>query len=468
MSSASSSVLIVGAGVFGLSLAHELAANRGYTSITVLDRFLPPVPDGSSVDVSRIIRTEYADPLYSSLATDALQGWRTSGVYKPHYHESGFVMMADEKERPSPYFEKYRRWRGEAAEGGKPLEFFEPPDADTEVKKLYKGVQADLRAFTATHNAAGGWADAAGAIRALASECTRAGVSFVTGAQGTVVSLQRSGARVTGVRTAAGTTWEAERVVLAMGAWTNRVVPGVGHAVAASGQPVGFIRLSDEEADRVREMPVMINMSTGVFCFPPTPGTNLLKVARHGFGYATEFEAEAGRKVSSPRLVGSNAASEFLPRDADEGLREGVRLFFPEFAEREWAYRRLCWYTDTPEGDFVVDYHPDIKGLFFATGGAGQSVTPPLPPWPPFFVNDWFELRVTVHRLTCDYSAFKFLPVIGSHVADSFERKASTALREKWRMRRAVDGETTLRMAGDGSRGGPPLRKLSPQEQAKL
>ncbi|GKT90955.1 sarcosine oxidase (FAD dependent oxidoreductase) [Colletotrichum tofieldiae] len=442
MASKSSPVLIVGAGVFGLSLAHELAANRGYTSVTVLDRFLPPVPDGSSVDVSRIIRTEYADPLYSSLATDALQGWRASEVYKPHYHESGFVMMASEKERPSPYFEKYRRWRGETGEGEKPLEFFEPPDADAEVKRLYKGVQADLREFAATHNTAGGWADAAGAIRALAGQCTLAGVSFVTGAHGTVVSLQRSGGRVTGVRTAAGTRLEAERVVLAAGAWTNRIVPGVGHAVAASGQPVGFIRLSDEEAERVRDMPVMVNMSTGVFCFPPTPGTNLLKVARHGFGYATEFEAEAAdqdqkeRRVSGPKLVGSNAASGFLPRDADEGLREGVRLFFPEFAEREWVYRRLCWYTDTPEGDFVVDYHPDVEGLFFATGGAGH--------------------------------AFKFLPVIGTHVADCFERRAPTALREKWRLRRPVGGETTLRMAGDGSRAGPALRKLSPQEQAKL
>ncbi|KAK2006715.1 FAD dependent oxidoreductase [Colletotrichum eremochloae] len=436
MASSSSSVLIVGAGVFGLSLAYELATNRGYTSITVLDRFLPPVPDGSSVDVSRIIRTEYADPLYSSLATDALQEWRASEMYKPHYHESGFVMMADEKECPSPYFEKYRRWRGEAAERGKPLEFFEPPHADAEVKKLYKGVQADLRAFTATHNAAGGWADAAGAIRTLARQCTNAGISFITGAQGTVVSLQQSGGRVTGVRTAAGTTWEAERVVLAMGAWTNRIVPGVGHAVSASGQPVGFIQLSDEEAQRLKSMPVMINMSTGVFCFPPTPGTNLLKVARHGFGYATEFEAEAGRKVSSPRLVGSNAVSGFLPRDADEGLREGVRLFFPEFAERPFRFRRLCWYSDTPEGDFIVDYHPDVEGLFLATGGAGH--------------------------------AFKFLPVIGSHVADCFERKASTPLREKWRLRRAVAGETTLMMAGDGSRAGPALRKLSPQEQAKL
>ncbi|OHW97123.1 FAD dependent oxidoreductase [Colletotrichum incanum] len=371
MTSKSSPVFIVGAGVFGLSLAYELAANRGYTSVTVLDRFLPPVPDGSSVDVSRIIRTEYADPLYSSLATDALQGWRTSEVYKPHYHESGFVMMANEKERPSPYFEKYRQWRGETKGGEKPLEFFEPPNADAEVKRLYKGVQADLREFAATHNTAGGWADAAGAIRALAGKCTLAGVSFVTGAHGTVVSLQRSGGRVTGVRTAAGTRLDAEKVVLAAGAWTNRIVPGVGHAVAASGQPVGFIRLSDEEAERVRDMPVMVNMSTGVFCFPPTPGTNLLKVARHGFGYATEFEAEV----------------------ADQDKKE-------------------------------------------------RKVSSP--------------------------SAFKFLPVIGTHVADCFERKASTALREKWRLRRPVGGETTLRMAGDGSRAGPALRKLTPQEQAKL
>ncbi|WYZ41553.1 hypothetical protein EsH8_V_000448 [Colletotrichum jinshuiense] len=436
-----SSVLIVGAGVFGLSLAYELTSERGYTSVTVLDRFLPPVPDGSSVDVSRIIRTEYADPLYASLAADALEGWRSSEVYKPHYHESGFIMMADEKERPSPYFEKYRQWRGREQSGQKPMEVFEPPAADGEIKRLYAGVQADLKDFTATHNTAGGWADAAGAIGALAGKCTLAGVSFVTGSHGTVVGLERSGKRVTGVRTAAGTTLSADRVVLATGAWTNRLVPGLGHAVAASGQPVGFIQLTPEEARRLQPMPVMINMSTGVFCFPPTPGTNLLKLARHGFGYATEFEAEGeeggkGRRVSSPRLKGSNAASGFLPQDADEGLREGVRLFFPEFAEREWAYKRLCWYTDTPEGDFVVDHHPNVEGLFFATGGAGH--------------------------------AFKFLPVIGTHVADCFERKASTALREKWRLRRAADGETTLRMAGDGSRAGPALRRLSQQEQAKL
>jgi sarcosine oxidase/L-pipecolate oxidase len=56
------SIVIVGAGVFGLSTALELK-NRGYQNVTVLDRYLPPVIDGSSVDISRVIRVEYADPL---------------------------------------------------------------------------------------------------------------------------------------------------------------------------------------------------------------------------------------------------------------------------------------------------------------------------------------------------------------------------------------------------------------------
>lgn len=40
-------VVIVGAGVFGLTTALELHS-KGYTDITVLDRTLPPVRDSSS------------------------------------------------------------------------------------------------------------------------------------------------------------------------------------------------------------------------------------------------------------------------------------------------------------------------------------------------------------------------------------------------------------------------------------
>lgn len=49
-------IIIVGAGVFGLSTA--LAIARGYpsTKVTVIDRHTPPVQDGTSVDTSKILR----------------------------------------------------------------------------------------------------------------------------------------------------------------------------------------------------------------------------------------------------------------------------------------------------------------------------------------------------------------------------------------------------------------------------
>ncbi|KAL4930248.1 FAD dependent oxidoreductase-domain-containing protein [Aspergillus undulatus] len=180
-------------------------------------------------------------------------------------------------------------------------------------------------------------------------------------------------------------------------------------------------------------------MTSGVFVFPPTPGTNILKLARHGYGFATEVKSEAmGRTVSGPRRDSSNAASGYVPDDADAALREGLRSYFPSVCDRPWMNRRLCWYTDTPSGDFIIDRHPQLDGLFVATGGAGH--------------------------------AFKFLPVLGKYIVDCFENTASTQLREKWRLKvpsgPSASGE--VNMSGDGSRGGPPLRKLSVAEQSKL
>ena len=147
----------------------------------------------------------------------------------------------------------------------------------------------------------------------------------------------------------------------------------IEHAASASGQPVGFIQLTPEEADRVRDSPVIINLSSGVFVFPPTLGSNILKIARHSFGFATTVPVEdTSRLVSSPKRDGNGVESSYIPDDADAALREGLRQLAPDFAGHDWKERRLCWYTDTPEGNFIVDYHPSIDGLFFATGGAGQ------------------------------------------------------------------------------------------------
>lgn len=109
-------VVIIGAGVFGLSTAVELS-NLGYTDIVVLDRHVPPVslftfrgaelsyctltdtcqvPDGSSVDISRIIRFDYGDPVYTKIAKEAYAEWSTP-TYTSNgiFHATPFVMAAN-------------------------------------------------------------------------------------------------------------------------------------------------------------------------------------------------------------------------------------------------------------------------------------------------------------------------------------------------------------------------------------
>lgn len=355
-------VVIVGAGVFGLSTALELR-NRGYKDITVLDRLAPPVPDGSSNDISRIVRNDYSDPFYAAMAREAIQEWR-SGPFQSCYHNSGFVLGTENED--DAFLEKLK---GVLRTQQQPFQSF--------------GSTADLRAkfpclshvsgqFQGYVNPEGGWADAAGAMSILAALCTGKGVSIVTGPRGKVQSLRLEGSRITGVNVEAGPPILGSRVILATGAWTNGLVD-LTFAMASTAHAIGFIQLTAEEGRSIAEMPTLINMTSGFFVFPPTPGTNVLKVARHGHGFETaESVKTTNRPISVPKRSSNNAASTFIPDSADQHFREGLQKILPQFASKPWMRRRLCWYTDTPQGNFVVDKHPSIKGLFIAAGGAGQ------------------------------------------------------------------------------------------------
>ncbi|KAJ4169729.1 hypothetical protein NW754_005877 [Fusarium falciforme] len=400
-------IVIVGAGVFGLSTALELK-KRGYQNVTVIDRYLPPVVDGSSVDISRVIRVEYADPLYGKMAREAHEGWVKD--YPDHYHESGFVMVSNGS--GNSYIEKSK---GINQSLGDTLEEYENAH---DIRKKFPEIQAKLDGMKAYYNKTGGWADAESSIRQLAHQCSLAGVTFITGPRGRAVSLKYEGYKVVAINVAEGDPIPAAQVILATGAWTNRLLPR-----------------NQGDLPRCPSSSTSVRASSSS---PPTPNSHILKIARHGYGYATEVQVEdplgQSRAVSSPKRDGNNANGSFLPEDAEQALREGLQQLVPEFASRDWLRNRLCWYSDTPEGDFIVDHHEVRENLFLATGGAGH--------------------------------AFKFLPILGKYIVDCYENKAPKELRHKWRLR-APTGKELVKQ-GDGSRGGPPLRRLSRAEQAKL
>ncbi|KAM0489960.1 hypothetical protein ACHAP8_012064 [Fusarium lateritium] len=319
----SGSIVIVGGGIFGLGTALELK-KRGYENVTILDRYNIPVPDGSSVDISRVIRVEYASELYATMAREALRGWNSE--YKDHFHPSGFVMMAD-KTVDASYVAKSKSMSERLGDNSGEI---------TDAKQLrtrYPNFPATTEGFNAYVNPRGGWADAQASVRQLSEECSLQGVNFITGPRGTVKSLQIQNKRVRGVYVAEGELISADQVILATGAWSNQIVP-ISHASSASGQSVGFIQLSPEEAASLQGMPVIIDFTSGVFVFPPYPGKNLLKVAHHGYGFATRMSVDDGKRlVSSPKLIGNNAEAGYQRSTDDTKLAIRTQDGFHDFLQ---------------------------------------------------------------------------------------------------------------------------------------
>ena len=96
----SSSVLVIGSGVFGLTTACELRRRRW--TVTVLDAGRVPRDEAASTDVSKIIRMDYgADVLYTAMAEAAMAGWdEWNERWSPAlYHQDGFAVLASEPMR---------------------------------------------------------------------------------------------------------------------------------------------------------------------------------------------------------------------------------------------------------------------------------------------------------------------------------------------------------------------------------
>jgi len=161
-----------------------------------------------------------------------------------------------------------------------------------------------------------------------------------------------------------------------------------------------------------------------MFVIPPVHDTRtgqwLLKIARHAYGYTNPLIVPVGPEGGEVET--SLPAEKFspIPAEGEKACREFLSQVIPWLSGRPYSMTRLCWYTDTSTGDLLIDYHPEYKGLFLATGGSGHG--------------------------------FKFLPVIGERIAEGIEGRLHDEFTELWKWRegpRLPFGGTE-----DGSRSG--------------
>ncbi|CAA17815.1 L-pipecolate oxidase [Schizosaccharomyces pombe] len=407
------SVIIVGAGVFGLSAALELTKRGGYT-IKILDRAPPPVIDGSSVDANRIIRSDYADAVYCSMGIDALEEWRTNPLFKEQFYGSGLMFVGrDNVEYRDMSLENLTKMGVSAAK-------FQTTE---ELRKLFPKWIGELNDGEAGYaNFSSGWANAEQSVKSVVNYLAHAGVSFISGPEGTVEELITEENVVKGVRTTTG-AYMAEKLIFATGAWTASLLPNDHTRFLATGQPVAYIKLTPEEYIRFLTNPVYLDFDTGFYIFPPTPD-GYLKFARHGYGFTRMQNLKSGKVESVPPK--KPLVSPILPKEAELDLRRNLqRTYGEEISQRPFYKTRICYYTDTADAEFVFDYHPDYENLFVCTGGSGHG--------------------------------FKFFPILGKYSIGCMFRELEEPLLKKWRWKK----ENLEFAALDHSRAGPSRQELS-------
>ncbi|CDU25541.1 related to fructosyl amino acid oxidase [Sporisorium scitamineum] len=324
--SAKTDYLIIGAGVNGTSIATTLI-HLGFT-VRILDRSADGyvAPDGASNDLNKIIRADYTDSNYCTLAKEAISLWRTHPVLKRYYHEVGVLFRSSERGKvwglgeegsAERYVERgvEKAWDGrdgclEVGEG-MPRRKAYKLERDEQVEELFGGgvgLGQGLRGMgvkqTGYFNPRGGWAEANNACRALLSHAVKQGV--VLQPRSTVCSFVTDQDKIVGVRTEDGRTFYGDKIVLAAGAWTSDLLttllppptPTTAAAAAApspkwftrpSAQCVAILRLTPQQAAPLLNTPVIINFSSGFYQFEPTYNPHLnqhhLKIAYHSNGY---------------------------------------------------------------------------------------------------------------------------------------------------------------------------------------
>ena len=332
--------IVIGAGVAGAAAAASLA-RRG--RVLVLEQFDFLHERGSSHGGSRIFRHAYEDPRYVRLAQAAEQRWRALEA------RSGERLLLRTGGLDLGTVGEGERDPIEAALGaaGSPVERL---TADEVRRRFPAYVLGDDREALFSPDA--GILAATRAVATLLRDAAAEGAELMERMPVTDLALHDDGVEVA---TPAG-RFSAERLVVAAGAWTDRLLTDLGVPLRVEQQQVLYLRVRDGRLHAPERMPVFIDRRGGIYGFPLFERPHALKVSDHE-GAPTVLVGERTFDVDA------NRAADTARRAAD--LLPGVTT--------DVVAAQTCLYTKTPDEHFVLDRLPGHPYAVVMAGFSGHG-----------------------------------------------------------------------------------------------
>ncbi|KAK1849626.1 putative FAD dependent oxidoreductase [Colletotrichum chrysophilum] len=458
---------VISPGIFGLSLAVALSKK-----LHVFDRhqydesgYSPDFAhstQAASVDHNKIFRASYGKSIhYQRLALESRSAWeKINELRREEKNEeersdlfSGCGMLRVQPDADLGALER-ETLRNFERDGLRDTQFVKSDPTDRQ-RATERGWDSKLlefaipdsssnQSFEAVLDSTAGFTKCSEACAYFYKIAERQGVVFHFGPQkggfGSLIEEnvpESSKKRAIGLKTKDGVVHKADVVVIAAGSFSTQLLPELSYHLESSAGSVVIFKV-DKDDERLwdkyspERFPVITWKSAArtvdgkdigsIYVFPRT-SDGLIKIGYRGVKF-TNFQPappDAGftqdGKWSVPM---SPADSRVVPDRAREAIKPFVSIFLPDFKEQDFYSTKMCWYTDSLDNSFVIDYVPNYadNSVFVCTGGSGHGA--------------------------------KFLPVLGEHAADILlnGEQSNSFMRPYWRWR-----ETARR--GNGLEEGP-------------
>ena len=340
-------IVIVGAGVFGAWTAHHLL-EAGH-QVTLIDAHGPAHARASSGGESRLIRAAYGrDEIYTRMARDSLPQWQalSESAGLPILIPHGILFFFAEEEA---YF---RETVATHQRLGLPTQSLERSDMASRWPMFdFDDIQVGL--FEPVFGAL----MARRAVQTLVDRFVRAGGAYL---QGEVERPVVAGERLDGVRLSSGELIAGDQIVFAAGAWLPRLFPDLLAArIRPTRQEVFFF--APPAGDRrflPDAMPGWADFNGGdmFYGFPDLEG--------RGVKFAYDVHGPVVDPDTQDRRPSQAALDEVVAyRDRRFPLLRGAPL----------TESRVCQYENSSNGDFLIDFHPELANVLLVGAGSGHG-----------------------------------------------------------------------------------------------
>jgi glycine/D-amino acid oxidase-like deaminating enzyme len=342
-----SPIVVIGAGAFGGWTALHLV-RKGF-KVTLVDAWGPGNARSSSGDETRVIRSTYGDnQFYFDLNVRALTLWKENEIRfgKKLFHNTGVLWLCYDEHTPVvddsiPFADKH----------GMPYEYL----SKTALQKRHAVLHTD-DLHHGYFDPYGGYLKAREATQAVLEAFILEGGTFVQ-AKATPGKIGSYGLEA--IYLSNGQTLKGACFIFACGAWLRQLFPDIlQHTITCTKQEVYYFGVPAEQAQAFDNMPVWIDVDGKDFYYG-IPGN-----AYRGFKIGVDIRGKVFDPTHDERAI----EPDVLAR-----ARKFIEHRFPLLRHAPLLENRVCPYENSPDGNFIIDTHPEASNIIFMGGGSGHG-----------------------------------------------------------------------------------------------